>query len=196
MNEFNLTEDEMKDAINVEISKAFPKMLKDHKRITSYNYHMFEDLLQFCLSEFLSKKSLEYQYQLCCVDKKVINYMGRSMALNLKSSTSPYWNTYRRESYNYRGVYLAETDGAYIQGEFDVIRDQLTPSELTDPYDCMLKALDELDFYHKPLLTDYFIKGLTYQQMHEKYGISLRHLKIGVEKGLELIRQECKQTLL
>jgi len=189
MNEYDLTEDEMRDMVNYEITKAYPKMQEDEKRITSYNYHLYSDLLSFVLAEFLSKKDIYYQYKVCCIDKKILNYIGRSMSLNLRSSSSPYWNQIRKQSYNYRGVYLVETEQAYIKREYDEIEVQ----EDTD-YECMLIQLEKLDFYHKPLLIDYYIKGMTYIQLNKKYGIALRHLREAINKGLEIIRTECKKS--
>ena len=58
----------------------------------------------------------------------------------------------------------------------------------------MLIQLDKLDFYHKPLLTDYYLKGMTYEQLNKKYGIALRHLRKAIDKGIEIIRTECKKA--
>ena len=189
MPEYNLTEDEMRDMINREITLAYPKMCKDEKRITSYNYHLYSDLLSFCIEQFLSKKPLEYQFQVCCINRKVLNYMGRSMSLNLRSSTSPYWSHIRRDSYNYRGLYLAETDKSYVNGDYD----EISVNE-DDDYGCMLIQLEKLDFYHKPLIIDYYLKNMTYEQLNKKYGIALRHLRQAINEGLEIIRTECRKT--
>jgi hypothetical protein len=185
----DLTEDEMRDMINREITLAYPKMCQDERRITSYNYHLYSDLLSFVLSEFLSKKPIEYQYKVCCVDKKILNYIGRSMSLNLRSSTSPYWSHIRRDSYNFRGLYLAETDKSYVNGDYDEIS-----VNQDDDYGCMLIQLEKLDFYHKPLIVDYYLKGMTYDQLNKKYGIALRHLRQAISEGLEIIKTECRKT--
>jgi hypothetical protein len=60
----------------------------------------------------------------------------------------------------------------------------------------MLLQLEKLDFYHKPLLVDYYIQGMTFIQLNKKYGISLRHLREAINKGLEIIRTECKKAQL
>ena len=184
-----LTDEEKRDLINHAITRHYPKLLKDELRITSYNYHLYSDLLSFCMEQFLTKKSIDYQYKVCVTDDAILNYMGRSMSLNLRSSSSPYWNHIRKQSYNYRGVYLVETDQAYINGEYD----EITVKEDTD-YECMLIQLEKLDFYHKPLVIDYYIKGMTYNQLNKKYGIALRHLKQAVENGITIIRNECKKA--
>ena len=192
MDQYNiddLTEDEMRDMINREITLAYPKMLKDERQITSYNYHLYSDLLSFVLAEFLGKKSIQYQFQVCCINKKVLNYMGRSMSLNLRSSTSPYWSHIRKDSYNYRGIYLAETDKSYVNGDYD----EITINE-DDDYSCMLIQLEKLDFYHKPLIIDYYLKNMTYDQLNKKYGIALRHLRQAINEGLQIIKTECRKA--
>jgi hypothetical protein len=183
-----LTDDEKRDLINHAINKHYPKMLLDEKRITSYNYHLYSDLLSFCMEQFLCKKDINYKYKVCVTDDAILNYMGRSMSLNLRSSSSPYWSHIRKDSYNYRGVYLAETDKAYVTGQYDEITIQVD----TD-FECMLLQLEKLDFYHKPLIIDYYIQGMTYIQLNKKYGISLKHLKTAIEEGLSIIKTECKK---
>lgn len=183
-----LTDDEKRDMINHAITKHYPKMLKDEQRITSYNYHLYSDLLSFCMEQFLTKKPLDYQYKVTVTDDAILNYMGRSMSLNLRSSTSPYWSHIRKDSYNYRGVYLAETDKSYINGDYD----EITISEDAD-YECMITQLNKLDFYHKPLLTDYYLNGMTYEQLNKKYGIALRHLRKAINEGLKIIKTECRK---
>jgi hypothetical protein len=185
-----MTDLQKRRAIDAKITQHYQKMSQDEKRITSYNYEQFSDLLSFCLEQFLTKKSLEYQYQVSCVDDALPNYMGRSMSLNLKSSTSPYWNQIRRQSYNYRGVYLTEDHKiSYLNGDYDVIHD----NEEIDDFECMMKQVDKLDFYHKPLLTDYYINGLNFTQMNTKYGISTRHLRRAIDEAIEIIRKACKE---
>jgi hypothetical protein len=58
----------------------------------------------------------------------------------------------------------------------------------------MLIQLEKLDFYHKPLIIDYYLKGMTYDQLNKKYGIALRHLRQAINEGLEIIRTECRKT--
>ena len=195
MTDIDLTEDEMREMVNIKLTQVYPKMYKDFLRITSYNREQFEDLLLFCIHEFLTKKPISYQYKVTIIDNALPNYMGKSMALNLKSSSSPFWHQYRQESYNSRGTYLAETDKQYIQGEYDEIQDMLSPATEVDPFECMMNAINKLDFYHKPLLTDYYLKGMTYKQMNEKYGISLNHLKKAVDSSIKQLQESCKHFI-
>lgn len=187
MNE--LTDNEKWDMISIQITKDYPKIEADAKRITSYNFIQFQDLLPFCISELLTKKPLNYLYKLIVLDKKLPNYMGRSLSLNIRSSTSPFWLKYRREGYNSRGIYLSDTQNEFSKNKFDQIEIEF---EITNE-ECALKALESLDFYHKALLDDYYMKGMTFTAMHLKYGITLAHLKRDVTKGIKLIKEKCSQ---
>jgi DNA-directed RNA polymerase specialized sigma subunit len=183
-------EDKIRE-INIMVTKSYPKMQEDFKKITSYNSKMYEDLLPFCISELLSKKSIDYQYQLICVDKKLANYIGRSMSLNIRSNTSPYWSHYRRESYSSRGVYLTdnEREADYQPDDFDLELHEQNPRE------CLHYSIEKLDFYHKAIITDYYLNDMTYNEMHSKYGITLASLKKAVNTAIKLIQKDCKQFI-
>jgi hypothetical protein len=185
-----LTSSEKQDLINREITRCYPKMLADSLRITSYNHKQFEDLLPFVISEFLTKKPIDYQYKVCCLDRKLLNYIGRSMSLNLRSSTSTYWNKYRKEAYNSRGSYLVEYDG-FKDYEWDEIIDPDKQLEDMSPGECLHAAIDKLDFYFKALIMDYYLHDLTLKEMNEKYGIPLNSLRKDIKKGIKLIQQHC-----
>lgn len=189
-----LTEEEKKREINRSITQAYPKMEKDLKRITSYNHELWEDLLQFCLSEFLTKKSLDYQYKVCVIDNKITNYMGRSMSLNLKSTSSPFWNKYRKSGYNSRGVYLVEYDNFET---YDWEEPVDLDMELKDmnPLECVYWALEQIDFYHRALLDDYYLKDMTYKDIRKKYGIPLHHIRKDINKGVKLLQEHCNNFM-
>jgi hypothetical protein len=183
-------EDKIRE-INIMVTKSYPKMQEDFKKITTYNSKMYEDLLPFCIAELLGKKSIDYQYQLICIDKKLANYIGRSMSLNIRSNTSPYWAHYRRESYSSRGVYLTENQdlGEYQKDDFDLELHEQNPRE------CLHYSIENMDFYHKAIITDYYLNDMTYNELHAKYGITLSSLKKAVNKGIKLIQKDCKQFI-
>jgi hypothetical protein len=185
-----LTEQEKKQAIDREITKCYPKMLADSLRITSYNHKQFEDLLPFVISEFITKKPIDYQYKVCCVDKKLLNYIGRSLSLNLRSSTSTFWNKYRKEAYNSRGTYIVEYDefGTY---NWDEIVDPDKRIEDMSPGECLFAAIDNLDFYFKALITEYYLNNLTLIEINEKYKIPINAIRKDLKQGVKLIQQHC-----
>lgn len=199
MNYNNLTEDEMREMVNRKVTQKYEKLLKDCKQITTSNYHKYgEDLLAYCLEKFLLDKPIKYQFTVAVIDDKLPNYMGRAMSLNLKSSSSPFWAKYRREGYNSRGSYLVEYGDKEKQHQVPL--DQLMminenfdlPEHKTDAVECVSYALENLDFYHKALMIDYYYNNMTYVQMHKKYGITLINLKKAIDTGQQLIKEQCQ----
>ena len=166
--------------------------------ISGANFEKYgEDLLAHCLEDFLVNKSIDYQYKVAIKDNKLVNYIGYSMGIAIKSSSSPFWFKYRKEAYNSRGIYLVE-DGreeidplVEIGEEMDVEFD--SPAYVKNDLDCVRYALEQLHWYDKVLIDDYFIKGLTYQDMHKKYNISLNSLKKDINKALVKIKNICSQ---
>ena len=193
-----MSEEEMRKEINAKVTQWYAKMYKDSMQISGTNFEKYgEDLLAYCLEDFLCNKDLEYQYKISCIDEKLPNYMGRSMALQIKSSSSPFWFKYRKEGYNSRGIYLVEDGkeeldpliemGEEMDVEFD------SPAYVKNDLDCVRYALEQLHWYDSHLINDYFIKGLTYQNMHVKYNISLNSLKKDINKALVKIKNICSQ---
>lgn len=189
-----LTEQEKKTLIDRAITQAYPKMYKDFIRITSYNREHYEDLLLFCLSEFLTKKSIDYQYKVAVTDGKLANYMGRSMSMNLKSSTSPFWQNYRKSAYNSRGAYLVEYE-EYGQHDLPEIQDPDMELKDMNPRECMMWALEQINFYHRALLEEYYLNDKTYKDIREKYGIPLQHIRKDLEAGVKLLQEHCKHFI-
>jgi DNA-directed RNA polymerase specialized sigma subunit len=185
-----MTDDDKRKEINKAITRHWDKMLADEKRITSYNYDQWSDLLVFCIEEFLSKKTIDYQYDIAVVNDRLPNYMGRSMSLNLKSQTSPYWNKVRKHLYDTRGVYMAEYN-EYGRHDYNEIADpDLTPEQVS-PIECMTVAITKLDFYYQALVTDYYLNEMTYKQINKKYNIPLNAVQKDIKNGVKQIQQYC-----
>jgi len=191
-----MSEEEMRKEINAKVALWYPKMVKDSKQISGANFEKYgEDLLAHCLEDFLVNKSIDYQYKVAIKDNKLVNYIGYSMGIAIKSSSSPFWFKYRKEAYNSRGIYLVEDGREEIDPlvemgeEMDVEFD--SPAYVKNDLDCVRYALEQLHWYDSHLINDYFIKGLTYQDMHIKYGITLNSLKKDINKALVKIKNIC-----
>lgn len=193
-----MTEEEMKKQINAKVTQWYAKMYKDSMQISGANFEKYgNDLLAYCLEDFLCNKDIEYQYKVAVQDNKLPNYIGYSMSLQIKSSSSPFWFRYRKEGYNSRGIYLAEDGSVEIDPSVEIGEEM--DDEFDSPYyikndlDCVRYALEQLHWYDSHLINDYFIKGLTYQDMHVKYNISLNSLKKDINKALAKIKNICSQ---
>jgi hypothetical protein len=188
----------MRKQINAKVTQWYPKMYRDSMQISGANFEKYgDDLLAFVLEDFLCNKDLKYQYKVAVQDNKLPNYIGYSMGLQIKSSSSPFWFRYRKEGYNSRGIYLVE-DGreeidplVEIGEEMDVEFD--SPAYVKNDLDCVRYALEQLHWYDKILIEEYYIKGLTFRDMHKKYNISLNSLKKDINSALAKIKNICSQ---
>lgn len=185
----------MRQKIADVMNRQYPRYVRNSRIVAGTNYDLYgEDLLSFCISEFLTKKSLDYQYKVVVQDRKFENYIAKSMSLNIRSSTSPYWTKMRKEGYISRGTYLAEEE-MYEKGDFDTIIDFDTPVQYYNPTECMMEALDKLDFYHKELIIQHYFNKLTFAQMNKKYGITLNSLHRDMKKAISQIQKYCKHFI-
>jgi hypothetical protein len=191
-----MTDSEKREQINAKVALWYQKMYRDSKQISGTNFDKYgEDLLAYCLEDFLVNKSIDYQYKISCIDNKLVNYIGRSMALQIKSSTSPFWFKYRKEGYNSRGIYLVEDGkeeldpliemGEEMDVEFD------SPYYVKNDLDCLRYALTQIHWYDKILIEEYYLKGMTYASLHKKYNITINSLKKDINKALTNIKKLC-----
>ena len=194
-----MTDSEKRKLINEKITQYYPKMYRDSMQISGANFEKYgNDLLAYCLEDFLCNKDIEYQYKVAVEDDKLVNYIGRSMSLQIKSSTSPFWFKYRKEGYSSRGIYLIEDGREEIDPLIEIGADEIddefdSPAYIKNNLDCLRYALENIHWYDKILIEQYYIKGMTFRDMHKKYNISLNSLKKDINSALNKIRKICSQ---
>jgi hypothetical protein len=65
-----------------------------------------------------------------------------------------------------------------------------------DPlYSCMMRELNNMHFYYKTLMEDKWMKGMTLNQMRDKYDITLSSLSKDLKIAYEIIRTKCNCEL-
>jgi DNA-directed RNA polymerase specialized sigma24 family protein len=74
-----------------------------------------------------------------------------------------------------------------MDDEFD------SPYYIKNDLDCVRYALEQLHWYDKILIEQYYIKGMTFRDLHVKYNISLNSLKKDINSALNKIRKICSQ---
>jgi len=194
-----MTDSEKREQINAKVALWYQKMYRDSKQISGTNFEKYgNDLLAYCLEDFLCNKDIEYQYKVAVEDDKLVNYIGRSMSLQIKSSTSPFWFKYRKQGYNSRGIYLIEDGREEIDPLIEIGVDEIddefdSPAYIKNNLDCLRYALENIHWYDKILIEEYYIKGMTFRDLHVKYNISLNSLKKDINKALDKIRKICSQ---
>ena len=185
-----MTDTEKKELIIKEVENCYPKMVQDSIRICGYNAEKWShDLLMHCLLELLEKKPLDYQYQLIIEDKKLKNYMGYAMSLQVKSGSSTFYNQYRRFLYNTRGVYEAYDKPA------DNFTEEISLGKENEMYrdkqKCVEYAIEQLDFYEQTLIKEKYIEGKTWDEIKNTYDFSLTAASRDLKKALKKIKNIC-----
>lgn len=186
-----MTDEQKKIEINKAITRAYPKMVADANRICGYNADRWaDDLLSHCLTDFITKKKIDYQYKVAVKDNKLPNYMGLAMSQQVRSGTSTFYNTYRKFLYGTRGVYEAE----YNQNAeyYDDPKLMELPQE-SNPIDCIEWALEQLHPYERTLLRKKYYEGWTWNDIRDYYGLPTNSANRDVKKAYKKIKELCNQ---
>lgn len=117
-------------------------------------------------------------------DQKLKWWFLRGCGFQLRSSSSPFWHTYRKHKMGARENGLAGSNSNIFDGVFE----EYDPSlEL-----CLEEAWDKMDWYLRTLMDKYFYQKYSVAKLHEYYGISKNHLIKDINKGIHYIREYCK----
>jgi DNA-directed RNA polymerase specialized sigma24 family protein len=169
--------------MNIEIEKwisdNYKRLYENSCRITSHQ-DKASDLLHGCLTEFLSYPD-EKQVRIFN-QNKLENYLTSCCNIQFKSSTSPYHKHHRKQS----SVEIIYEDWKHDSAD---IIDEIDEYEVC--VKCILDEVDNLHFYYRTLVTDKYITGLTFQEMHVKYKISKNALLKDCHDGLAILRKKC-----
>ena len=125
-------------------------------------------------------------------DDKLRWYILRGCSLQLRSSTSPFYHTWRKEKMNSRENFTAaHSDSTSIKPGI--------LEKIYEPYDnvierlseCMHQELDSMHFYLKTLFTKYWFEKWSLTQIHKHYGISKTHVIKDLNEAIRIIREKC-----
>ena len=142
------------------------------------------DLCVHCFESFMAKT--EEQIQQMYDDNKIINYLLYCCSFQLRSSTSPFYQQYRK----HRNKSIPEYFGEQVW-------DQNELTSVDDYYECMMEALsgDLLDFYEKRLIQMKYIEGKTFKEIFKEYNFSHLATRKHLYKALDKVEQYCNKKL-
>lgn len=141
-----------------------------------------DDLLHHIIIDLYKMDSTKISQMLD--DGKLKWYVLRGASLQLRSGTSPFYKTHRKDRMTARSGMLEEYS-IYTQPEVFKEEDN---EELTE---CLQRAIDQLHWYHKELFTKKFKQGWTLEEIHKHYNIGKRHLIKDLNKAINEIRSIC-----
>ena len=142
-----------------------------------------DDLCIQCYEEFMKKKDEQKQQMLD--EDKILNFLLYCASFQIRSGSSPFYNTYRRERKNHIPDYFAENErGGYELDDLDI----------DSYYGCMMEAMTEgnIGWYNCKLLTIKFLEGQSLKDISDQYGICISSLKKDIHSALDSVRDYCK----
>jgi DNA-directed RNA polymerase specialized sigma24 family protein len=167
----------MKREINDWINNNYETLHNNASRITSHP-DKSSDLLHICLESFI--RLPESRQQQMFDDSKIEHFITSCCNLQFKSSTSPYYYQYRKQSHN---------ENEYVDWIHDSV--ELEPSDYDEWCDCVFQEMDNLHWYTKRLVDEKYIQGLTYDDLHKKYNINKNALLRDIHSGVDELREKC-----
>lgn len=148
-----------------------------------------EDLLHHIILDLYNLPDAKINQMV--TDDKLRWYLLRGAALQLKSSTSPFYRIWRRHKLQVRENYTHNGEHDSFSGK-GILEQIYEPYEITDWELCFRKMWDnELNFYQKTLLQRKFMDKWSYQEMFEYYQISKRHMIKDINETIIQIRTKC-----
>jgi len=179
-----MNEEELKIKLDRWFTENWDHFVNEVRTNISYGqmekYHMdlcvqvFEDFM----NKSFSKKLQMYQ------DDKILNFLLYAASFQIRSGTSPFYNTYRKSRMNNAPEYYIPQDTEYT----------LDDVSIDDYFVCVQEALkeDNIGWYYTKLLELKFLKQMTYDTIKEEYGICVSTLKKDVTRALQAVEQHCK----
>jgi hypothetical protein len=144
------------------------------------------DLLQVAILQFL-KKPLETQYQMIS-EEKAGWYILVTCTRHIQSSTSPFYNQVRKFKMSARSGAMPENSNEDDPGA--------DPFAQYEWYQCFLREMNTMSFYHRQLLTDKYQDSLTFEEIQKKYNITKNSLVQDIKNALQFLRCRCDNNCL
>ena len=122
---------------------------------------------------------------------KIKGWLLRGASLQIRSSTSPFYNIFRKHKMSARSGVIDSDAGETFTPSYEMEVEQ--EEELLD---CLDRAVNQLHWYKRELYNKKFKEGWTLEEIHKFYNIGKRHLVRDMNEALEEIRETCKYAKL
>ena len=145
-----------------------------------------DDLLQEMMIQLYNMK--EEKIEQLLDNGKLKWYVLSGAGMQLRSNTSPFYNRIRKHKMSARENGLEGSD----KNIFERVDD--TEELSTECYfSCMQREIENLHWYNKTLLQEYWIQGMHLDDLHAKYKISKKHLTKDLNAAILQIRENCEE---
>jgi len=187
MEKQELSDTKKKAIIDKELTLIYPALVINSERICSYMKDSWaQDLLTIIIEYFL-KMDIDKQYTIVTTSSKnassLEKYLTRSMALSVKSGTSPFYRTIRMKMEKHREL-LPDYDYSLMIGNEDPDGEDHWEDKLNN----LGPAVANLDFYDKYLITEHYFKQQTLIEISVKTQITQQRLSTDIKKALKKLK--------
>lgn len=180
------------EKINKFVSENYKWLMKEVKKnITKGKMGEYaEDLLHHVILDLY--KMDEGKITQLLDDDKMKWYILSGCGLQLRSSTSPFYRVHRRNKMSARENYSGGEDHEFhFSGTKGILEQEYQPYEGDPLYECMMIEIECLHFYYRTLIEDKWLRGMTLNEMREKYNITLSSLSKDLKVAYAIIREKC-----
>jgi len=170
-------------AIEKAMAELYPQLQINCKKLCGKGFDQWgTDLLPHTVDQFLSM-DLDRQYEIMFEDKPE-HYITRAMAMQLKSSTSTFYNRYRKPMMANR-----ELLPDYEYKDYNTTLDTPVDTEIKE---CFAYHVENtLDYYDKYLIISHYYTGMTVTEMAKNTGIQPGRLTRDMKKVLTKLKKLC-----
>lgn len=189
MGKQGLSDTQKKAIIDKELTSIYPALVINSERICSYMKDSWSQDLLTIIIEYFLKMDIEKQYTIVTTPSKKASplekYLTRSMALSVKSGTSPFYRTHRMIMEKNREL-LPDYDYSLMIGN----EDPDAENHWEDKLQALGPAVANLDFYDKYLITEHYFKQQTLLEISVKTQITQQRLSTDIKKALKKLKRK------
>jgi RNA polymerase sigma factor (sigma-70 family) len=181
------TDEEKHEIINDAITGMYTQLQGNATNVCTYNSNLWADnLLADTLERYL-KRPIDAKWEIF-MQGKLERYLTSAMSLALRSSTSPFFHTYRKVYTKVVDKHL-ESEG----GGWEIINED--DKQLKIAAEQAGEAVDELHFYDRQLIRDYFYSGYNLSEIGQKYNINAQRVGRDIKKALKKLDEILKHRI-
>ena len=118
---------------------------------------------------------------------KIKGWLLRGASLQIRSSTSPFYITFRKHKMSARSGVLDSDAGETEMPRYEM---DIFPGETLS--ECLDRAVEQLHWYNKAIFNKKFKEGMSIEEVYKFYNIGKYHLIKDLNETLKQIRRTCK----
>lgn len=183
----DLTKDEV--YVRKKLTEIYPQLQINMQKTCGYNSDRWaDDLLSLCVTYFL-EKPLDTQLKVI-EDGKLENYITFIAGVQVRSSSSKFYNEHRRFMYNQREIFDNKKYGGKMTSYQEPFEDEKDPV-----VECVKYHMEQLNPYERMIINEKVIEGKTFKQISKQYNIPYSSLTRAADETLTKLRELCQHML-